>query len=371
MPRICYYVSDHGWGHASRTIGVIRALLDLRSGTEVIIKSDSGYDLLRESFASDSNVVVIRSKKDFGLVTKASSIEVDRGRTRACLADWVAGWDHYMEEERAFCAERNVSLIVSDIAPQPFLVATKLGVPSVGISNFTWAEVYEALYGEIHEVRSLREAYATASVGLILPLSTPALPFRESLEIGLVVRRLTRDRAEIRRILGVGRDKLLVWFGFGKSVALGSSGLLTDLANALLSIRPDARFLSVDAEWSPRGYGVLLPSDDPETQDYIGACDLMIGKPAYGTVSECLQGRVPMILAGRSGMAEDDAIMSCIRSLGAGKGLLFDAMLDGSWLGAVRRLHERRHSGAAPYALPERCERDGSREAAVRILEMC
>lgn len=170
MERICYYVSDHGWGHAARSIAVIRELLarDRNKDLEIIVKADYALEFMRASLQC-GRVKFDRCRKDFGYVLRDGCLQVDRERTEKLLKRWLATWDPFIKKERRFCKERNIAVIVSDIAPQPFLVADSLNIPGIAISNFTWYGVYSHLFGETKEVSILKEAYEYADLALVLP----------------------------------------------------------------------------------------------------------------------------------------------------------------------------------------------------------
>ncbi len=46
---VVFYISGHGFGHASRQIGVINALLAARSGTRVVIRTSAPQRLFDRS----------------------------------------------------------------------------------------------------------------------------------------------------------------------------------------------------------------------------------------------------------------------------------------------------------------------------------
>jgi UDP-N-acetylglucosamine:LPS N-acetylglucosamine transferase len=50
---------------------------------------------------------------------------------------------------------------------------------------------------------------------------------------------------------------------------------------------------------------VKIPEDVTETQNYIAACDLVISKPGWGTVSEAVRSERPLLVIERGFMRED------------------------------------------------------------------
>lgn len=325
--RICYYVSDHGWGHAARSVAIIRELLATREDVEVIVKADYALGFMQNSLKSE-RVEFDRCNNDFGFVLAEGSLEVDKEKTEELLTEWLSDWDAFIEKEGRFCREHDVALIISDVAPQPFLVAKDLDVPSVAISNFTWYEVYQYLFGNIPEVERIHEAYRQASHGLVLPMSTNGLPFHEQKSVGLVVRLVTRERGRIRHDLGLKGPETLIFFGAGRSIDMDAM-VIQRLAKSM----PPFTQLLVPSGCPAVGANVsVLPSNETETQDYLAACDVIVTKAGYSTVAEAIQGNVPMLVARRDGIIEDQPILNTIKHLGVGREIAAECFATGGWL---------------------------------------
>jgi hypothetical protein len=141
--NICFYVSDHGWGHAARATAIVKRLARSASNVKVYVRTDAGFELMNRSLKSEL-VQVARRRNDFGVkYHPLRQLDVDREGTYSELKRWVDGWDTYIEEEKRYCRSREIDVIISDIPPQPFMVASELGIPSIGVSSFEWAWVYE------------------------------------------------------------------------------------------------------------------------------------------------------------------------------------------------------------------------------------
>ena len=119
-------------------------------------------------------------------------------------------------------------------------------------------------------------------------------------------------------------------------------------------------------EVSHRATELLLrvPRDATDSQNYIAACDLVVTKPGYSTVSEAILGRVPMLTYQREGFSEDDAIIDAVEDLGIGHRIDSIQALKSLDLEAACAMR------AAYDHLPDRYRRDGNLEAAERILEL-
>ena len=79
----------------------------------------------------------------------------------------------------------------------------------------------------------------------------------------------------------------------------------------------------------PQENVVRIPSTETESQNYLAMADLVISKTGYSTVSEAIRGCVPMFLFRREGYEEDKLIAKSVESLGIGKVIQVDDVLEG------------------------------------------
>ena len=321
--NICFYISDYGYGHASRDIAIIRRILDEFSDVKVYVKTDGPFHFVQQSLPQ-KNVEVIQTKNDVGVVFKKNSVTVDRERTRKVLDGWMASWSGYIQTEKGFCKMHDIDLILSDITPQPFIVADELGIPSIAISNFTWHYIFHNLFGDIPATERIKEAYQSADNALILPFNEEMHIFKKKKMIGLVSREMTVDRREMRRRCGISDDEMLVYLGVGMSFD-------PSFMRSMKPIEAPMKFLISSNVEIPFDNVVRIPIDETETQNYIAACDLVVSKTGYGTVSEAVSAKIPMFLLRRDGFKEDELIGNRVEGLGIGRFISERSFLDGAW----------------------------------------
>ena len=321
--NICFYVSDYGYGHASRDIAIIRRILDEFNDVKVYVKTDGPFHFVQQSLPH-KNVEVIQTKNDVGVVFKKNSVTVDRERTRNVLDEWIVSWDDYVQSEKKFCRDHNIDLILSDVTPQPFIVADELGIPSIAISNFTWHYIFHNLFGDIPATERIKEAYQSADNALILPFNEEMHIFKKKKMIGLVSRGITMDGHEIRRRCGISDDEMLVYVGVGMSFD-------PSFMRNMKPIEAPMKFLISSNAELPFDNVVRIPIDETETQNYIAACDLVVSKTGYGTVSEAIRAKIPMLLLRRDGFKEDELIGNRVEGLGIGRFISGESFLDGTW----------------------------------------
>lgn len=359
MKNICFYISDYGFGHASRAIAVVRAITKARPDIKFYLKADTAFDFLKRSLP-EKNIDVIKIKNDIGIIADKDSFNIDRERTRGELCHWVDSWDEYLEKERSFCRSNHIDLILSDITPQPFIVSRELGIPGIAISNFSWHLIFSRLFGDTYETRRLQDAYAQADVALVLPFDTDMSVFPRRQNIGLISRDITIDRERMRRMMGVSSNDLLVYVSTG----LYDSPRMQD--NIRTRDGRNVRFIA-SANCKPSIDNVItIPDEEMEIQNYIAMCDLVISKVGYSTVSEATRGKVPMLLFRREGFAEDVYIANTVKQLGIGNEIPKDSLANGEWISELEKIDAYKQNFEV---IDERYKKDGTEEVVDAVNE--
>ena len=82
-----FFVSDYGYGHAARSIALIRKILFRYPDSRIIVKSEGPFVLLSKSL-QDSRISVIRYRNDISVPHLPSTEAVDVDTTRILLLEW-------------------------------------------------------------------------------------------------------------------------------------------------------------------------------------------------------------------------------------------------------------------------------------------
>src|SRR5687767_6693615 len=208
---IVFYISGHGFGHASRSIEVINAILAKRPETRIGVRTAAPrwlFDLTVKgkvafsTLETDTGVVQV----DALTLDEADSIR----RASAFHSDLVTR----AASETRQLREISAGLIVGDIPPLAFAVGASSGIPAIGLGNFTWDWIY-ADYPRVRLAPSLlpaiRGAYAKASMALRLPMARGFDSFSNIKDIPFIARHATRTRAEVCKILKLPRTSRSCW----------------------------------------------------------------------------------------------------------------------------------------------------------------
>lgn len=313
-PVFAFYISGHGFGHASRSIEIINAIGALAPSARLFIRTAATrwlFDVTLKAKAAIEGVAC-----DIGVI-QTDSLHLDPDATIREAARFQQGLDALADQEASFLRTVGACAVIGDIPPLAFVAARKAGVPSVAISNFAWDWIYEgypdALAAQPDLVPSIRSAYRQATLLLRLPMRggldgwpcpTADLPF--------VARHATQEPGEVRRRLGIPGDGRLVLSSFG---GLGISGMdLAPLAGLQgYTVVTTGHALGTRGTVPP-GVTVLDDLDVYRSgmryEDLVRAADVVVTKPGYGIIAECIANGTAILYTSRGHFVEYDVLVA-------------------------------------------------------------
>jgi hypothetical protein len=297
---------------------------------------------------------------DVGLVQRDSVTE-DLAATLARAAAFEAEFPALVQREAAFLRGVGARLVVGDVPPLAFVAAHAAGVPSAGLTNFSWDWIYAAYANAEPRFAALadaaRAAYGHAALLLRLPFhgDLSAFPYIE--DVPLVTRTAPRSRRYYRVRYGLPADAIIVLLSFG---GIG----LERFPYAALAAWPEYLFVTTEPVAGPLPPNVRrLPARQIAHQEVVRACDAVITKPGYGIVAECLATRTPMLYCDRGAFPEYPVLVRALETSGPALHLPRAALLAGEIGPALARLLALRR----PWRVPRL---DGAAVAAARLLAM-
>lgn len=293
---IAFFISDHGFGHASRNIPIIRYILGANKDIRVIIKTGKNQGEFIRSLVGDfsGRVRYFFDLMDVGLILRENSLDIDTEKLTEKVEEYIQNLEEKVSKEIEFLHYYNVNLIVSDIVPWIFKCSKKLNIPSILISNFTWVEIYkEHLSKEI--CNEYIECYKLADKALFYELYMDEMKeyIKEYEEVSLCSRDF--DLVKVDKIKNSFK-RPIVYLSVGRSVDLHKE---IDVSNL------EYDFIVTDGIKLKGDNVYYLPKEIPNTQDYLMASDFVIIKAGWGTVSEALLAKKKIALLSRDNVAED------------------------------------------------------------------
>ena len=214
-PKIVYYISGHGYGHAVRSIQIIQELLELSCA--VIIKTTTPAFLFKEGLSRP--VQIIAEGFDVGL-HQIDNIRFDLEKTKEDVKKILNSAEELIRKEQKYLIDQGCSGIVCDIPFIPLAAAGRAGLPSIGISNFSWDWIY-SFYGKgdpewVPLTEAITGYYREGGLLLRLPFHGEMTAFRRIEDIPLVARKSGKGKAEIRQTLELPQDRKIGLIGFSR-----------------------------------------------------------------------------------------------------------------------------------------------------------
>jgi len=330
--RIAYYITPHGFGHAVRSVQVIRQLLDLAPDLEIVLVSDLPEFLL--DGIKGSSLSIRKKRLDIGLVQR-DSIQFDLDATRHILASLHHHRNALLAEEIHFLQTQEILAVVSDIPFIPFAAASRTGIPAIGISNFTWDWIYAA-YGSSDPrwsplVDWIRESYQKCDLFLQLPMHGDCSACPIVRDVPLVARQARRNREETRSILQLPPDQQVYLISFAYlELEEAAQKRVQDIAEAVFLYKHPLSYHF--------GNGICLDGLSLSFEDVVAAVDGVITKPGYGIVTDCLAHGTPIIYTDRGFFPEYDVLVREMAEHLATVYLSSQDLYAGLWKSAIERL---------------------------------
>lgn len=306
MKKIAFYISDYGFGHAARSISIIRELINLRSDIHFVICTSFATTFLKHSLPSP-NVSFRSIQTDVGYFLNEQSIKPDIEKINQRYHVFVENWKEKVRVEKQFLLEEKIDFVISDISPLAFEAASMLGITSVGISNFTWYTAYEGIIEE-ERLDIFKIAYEKMNYFFQLAGNKERDWLANKRYYSVYARKINGFEVEkIKRTVNPDGSKKVIFFGLGMKINnLEVQSLpLWNSANCVFIVSFNVK---IDKE-----NVFSIPFEDTESQNYIAASDLVISKAGWGTISEAVVNGIPLLILNRKELKEDQNTISYIR----------------------------------------------------------
>jgi L-arabinokinase len=364
LRSVFFYISGHGFGHASRQIEVINAFgaaapeLDIHVRTSAprwLFERTARVPLTFSSVECDTGVVQVDGLRlDERATIERAAAFYERLAERASLEADV------LRRERA-------RLVACDAPPLACEAAALAGIRSVVVANFTWDWIYEGysehVCGAPKLVPAIRQAYSQAAAALRLPMHGGFEAISTILDVPFIARHSRHASNELRTAFGLPLDRPLVLSSFGglgiKDMELARLDCLDEFAVLVTAAEPstevpDGVHLIVESTLYDRGF---------RYEDLVQAADVVVSKPGYGIISECIAHNTAILYTSRGRFAEYDVLVREMPRYLRCRYIDQQALFDGRWRDALNALL------AAPPP-PETAPTDGADAVVRRMLEL-
>ena len=305
---VFFYISGHGFGHAIRQIEIVNVLSTIVPRAEIVVRTSAPRWLFERTARQE--YTLIDGAVDTGIV-QLDSLTLDEADTIRRAAAFYEDVERLTRIEAELLSHRRATLVVADAPPLACAAARRAGIPSVVCGNFTWDWIYagyeEWLPSAPRLLPTIRDAYAKAAAGWRLPMYGGFDTVPNVIDLPFVARqsRSGRTREDIRQVLGLPADKPLALVSFG---GYGLEGLPLDRLDC-------ARHWDIVVTGMTKlKSGIALEeaaiySAGCAYQDLVRAVDVVITKPGYGIISDCVANGTAMLYTDRGRFPEYDVLV--------------------------------------------------------------
>lgn len=274
-------------------------------------------------------------------VVQIDSLRLDAAASIAQADAFHSTLDARAAAEAGQLRAHDIRLVVSDAPALGCAAAACAGIPSVVVSNFTWdwiyAEYREHLPAAPALIPTIQSSYRLAEAAWRLPMHSGFDAFSQIVDMPFVARHATHGREETCARLGLPQDRKLVLPSFGGYGVQGTLDRL-DLDESWHVVRvPDASIYDAGLRY----------------EDLVGAVDVVLTKPGYGIIAECIANDTAMVYTSRGRFIEYPLLVGEMPRYLRSAFLDNDALLTGRWRAAL----DAAVSAPAP---PERPRTDGA-----------
>jgi uncharacterized protein (TIGR00661 family) len=302
MKKIFYYITDHGKGHATRSIAIIK---ELQKNFDVIIRNSNAQDMIKHSLPG---IKIISGKTDQGSIIKKNGISINKSQTKKEFETWTSELEKNSKKESKLISKYSPDLVISDISYMPLISAKKNNIPSISISNFSWYDVIDSISKKNSKI--IFDSYENADFLIKLPFGTNMAHFKNQKKVGLICRKITQNKMQVRKKLGIKESEKIILFALGNS-------------NQKISCHINKNIKLLTMGTPIQNYSTIDVSNWIEGQNIVAASDLVICKCGYGFVTECLAYNVPFYDFYDKNHLEQKSIVNQLQKLGINNNLNF------------------------------------------------
>lgn len=333
MPQPILYVAitDHGFGHATRTAAIVARIQQLCPEMLLVLVTTAPRWLLDSYIEGD---FIHRPRAlDVGVV-QTDSLTMDKAATLEKLQRIRAQERSLIAGEVNFIKQNRVGLVLADIPPIAAKIARAAGVTCWMASNFGWDFVYRPWGGAFEEISDwIGDCFRQCDRLFRLPFHEPMSAFPVIEDVGLTGGTPRYSVEELRSDFNLtapsDRTALLTFGGLG----------LAQIPYHNLQQFPEWQFISFDRDAPDLPNLLRITDRHYRPVDLMPLCSRVISKPGYGTFAEACRLGVPIISITRDDFAEAQALLTGIQVHAHHRILPPAEFFEGDWQFLLEPLH--------------------------------
>lgn len=325
MPQPILYIAitNHGFGHATRTASIVADLQRAFPELLVIMATTAPRWLLESYIQND----FIHRPRSFDVgVLQRDSLNMDKPGTLEKLQHIRTQAHSIIASEVSFIQQNRVGLVLADIPPLTAKIARAAKVPCWMMSNFGWDFIYRAWGDEFSGISDwIAECFGECDRLFRLPFHEPMSSFPVIEDIGLAGGSPRYPSDEIRSLFGITTPP-------EKTILLTFGGLgLAKIPYENLQRFPDWQFISFDQD-APKLPNLLVVTEQKyRPVDVMPLCSRVVSKPGYGTFAEACRLNIPIFSITREDFAEAEILLEGLQDYSQHQIISHTDFFEGDW----------------------------------------
>jgi hypothetical protein len=326
--RIAYFITSHGFGHASRACAVMQSLQKSIPDIHFYL-----YTTIPDWFVKESGIVHYNLQSietDIGLL-QTSPFDIDFPSTLIKLSEFQITYGSTVDQLCSDMLKKKIDFIICDVAAMGISVADCACIPSFLIENFTWDWIYDCYKDEYPEFdKYARRIKQTLTKANHRYLTEPFCQYPRSLRgIAKPISRSTRQSAKLtREQLNIPESH--------KIILLSMGGIPDQIQiNASSMNKPNITYIvpGIGETIQHIENTIFLPHHSNFYHpDLVHCADAIIAKVGYSTIAEAYAANIPMGYIPRYDFPESKFLSSYIEDKLNGVEIKLKEFLSGRWV---------------------------------------
>ena len=334
MLNVAYFITSHGFGHASRACAVMLAFQEKLPDIHFYI-----YGNIPEWFFTESGInhfTLQPIETDIGLI-QTSPFDIDFSTTLSRLAGFYEQYDTNVANISESLLKNRISFVLCDVAIMGISAAEKADIPSFLVENFTWDWIYEAYH---HDYPAFSQ-YSKRINQIIKKadyhyLTEPFCQYPRSLRgIAKPISRPSRQsRKETRTQLNIPASHKVILLSMG-----GIPDQIQIDASCMNQPRITYIVPGIGSEIKQVENTIFLPHHSSFYHpDLVHCADAIIAKVGYSTIAEAYAANIPMGYIPRYDFPESRFLSEYIVEKLNGVEIKLKEILSGKWTEKIDQL---------------------------------
>lgn len=322
--RILYIaITNHGFGHATRTASVAATIQKLCPEILLIMVTTAPRWLLECYIEGD----FIHRPRAFDLgVVQADSLTMDKPATMDKLREIKKNQNSLIASEVNFLRQNRVNLILADIPFLAALMGKAANIPCWMMSNFGWDFIYRSWGGEFGEIADwISDCYGKCDRLFRLPFHEPMDAFFHITDVGLTGGSPRYSADELRSSWGITSPP-------EKTILLTFGGLgVQQIPYNNLQQFTDWQFIVFDNSAPDLPNLVKITDKTYRPVDFMPICGRVVSKPGFSTFAEATRLGLPIVSVTRDDFAEAAFLLEGIANYNQHQILTPGELFAGDW----------------------------------------